>query len=161
GAHDLLERLLVVGEQDPQAVVRRHAQATPPPERSAVSGRLSAWAETDLRRLAPFLCPGQLPNGRLAACVGCLLLAARCSLLAARGSLIADGCSSAGCSGSRTVKVLPRFGPALTASISPWCWLMIRWLIDSPSPVPLPVQLRVKNGSKMFSSTSAVIPQPV
>ena len=33
--------------------------------------------------------------------------------------------------------------------------VMMRWLIDSPRPVPLPVRLRVKNGSKMFSSTSA------
>ena len=57
--------------------------------------------------------------------------------------------------------MLPWLGPGLAASISPPCWLMIRWLIDSPSPVPLPVRLRVKNGSKMFSSTSCVMPQPV
>src|SRR5947208_868397 len=30
-----------------------------------------------------------------------------------------------------------------------------------PRPVPFPVRLRVKNGSKMFSSTSAGMPQPV
>jgi len=59
------------------------------------------------------------------------------------------------------VNVLPWPGPALVASMAPPCWSMIWWLMNSPRPVPLPVRLRVKNGSKMFCNTSAAMPQPV
>ena len=58
------------------------------------------------------------------------------------------------------MNVDPRPSPGLVAVISPWCWLMIRCVIDRPRPVPLPTRRRVKNGSKMFSRTSGVMPQP-
>src|SRR5262245_19662415 len=70
------------------------------------------------------------------------------------------GDSSAGRIGSRTTNVAPSPSPGLVAVISPWCWLTIRCVIDRPSPVPLPTLRFVKNGSKMFSSTSGDIPQP-
>ena len=69
--------------------------------------------------------------------------------------------SRSGWIGSRTVNVEPWSSPGLEAMISPWCWLMIRCVIESPRPVPLPSRRLVKNGSKMFSSTSGVMPQPL
>jgi hypothetical protein len=42
----------------------------------------------------------------------------------------------------------------------PWPLTMPR-TVDSPSPVPLPNSLVVKNGSKIWSSTSGAMPVPV
>ena len=48
--------------------------------------------------------------------------------------------AAAGCDwawrGRRTENVLPRPGPGLVAEIVPPCWWMMRWLIESPRPVP-------------------------
>jgi hypothetical protein len=52
------------------------------------------------------------------------------------------------CAGRDTVKVVPMPGE-LFSSIFPLCWRMIPKPLDSPSPVPLPSGLVVKNGSKI------------
>src|SRR5262249_20855680 len=50
----------------------------------------------------------------------------------------------------------------VSTSIVPLCCLTIMsWLIESPRPVPSPVGLVVKNGSKIFSFTSGVRPVPL
>ena len=64
------------------------------------------------------------------------------------------------CRGSRTANVLPRPAPGLEAEIVPPCWLMIRWLIERPRPVPCPAGLSVKNGSNRLSIVSGVMPHP-
>ena len=38
---------------------------------------------------------------------------------------------------------------------------MMRYVIDSPRPIPWPSRRRVKNGSKMCSSVSGSMPQPL
>ena len=50
------------------------------------------------------------------------------------------------------MNVLPWLGPALVASISPPCWLMMLWLIVRPRPVPLPVRLRVKKATEELNN---------
>ena len=58
---------------------------------------------------------------------------------------VAEHCT---CAGRDTVKVVPMPGELFT-SIFPPCWRMIPNALDSPSPVPLPSGLVVKNGSKI------------
>jgi hypothetical protein len=57
------------------------------------------------------------------------------------------------------VNVLPRPG-SLSTSTAPPRSLTMECTRESPSPVPAPTSLVVKNGSKMRSSTSGAIPIP-
>src|SRR5712691_2540739 len=77
-----------------------------------------------------------------------------------RRHLASSSSPSRGDIGSRTKKrVLP--GSEVTRR-SPWCrFTTMRHEISSPSPVPWPTGLVVKNGSKIRSWISAGIPGPV
>jgi hypothetical protein len=63
-------------------------------------------------------------------------------------------------SGNLMVKVVPLFF-SLATRISPSCFLIMSYEILSPSPVPLPTSLVVKNGSKIRFKCSVSIPLPV
>ena len=43
----------------------------------------------------------------------------------------------------------------------PWSLVTMSWASDSPSPVPSPVGLVVKNGSKMRACVAASMPVPL
>ncbi len=58
------------------------------------------------------------------------------------------------------MNVDPTFGSLYTLTCPP-CVFTAPYTIDSPSPVPLPCSLVVKNGSKMRAFTSSVMPEPV
>ena len=45
--------------------------------------------------------------------------------------------------------------------MSPPSWRTIPYTVESPIPLPLPMALVVKNGSKMWLRVSGVIPLPV
>ena len=62
--------------------------------------------------------------------------------------------------GRYTKKRLPR-PTVLSASMKPPWLIKIFCTTDSPSPVPSPAALVVKNGSKIRESISGGIPQPV
>ena len=68
--------------------------------------------------------------------------------------------SRGGSSGSRTMN---RVSPGTDSTRkSPWCLLMtMRQEMSSPSPVPSPTGLVVKNGSKMRARMSSGTPGPV
>ena len=57
-------------------------------------------------------------------------------------------------------KTVPSPGLELTLIIPSWL-LMMPYAVDRPSPVPLPMGLVVKKGSKHFSTVSRSIPAPV
>ncbi len=48
-----------------------------------------------------------------------------------------------------------------TSILPPCCLTMMSWLIESPSPVPSPAGLVVKNGLNIFSFTSGGMPVPL
>ena len=62
--------------------------------------------------------------------------------------------------GRITLNVLPR-PTALSTSIRPPCRVTMPCTTESPSPVPLPASLVVKNGSKMRSRIASGMPSPV
>ena len=62
--------------------------------------------------------------------------------------------------GRQMVKVAPAPG-WLDTQMSPPLSLTMRWTVLSPSPVPLPCSLVVKNGSKMWAMASASMPWPL
>src|SRR5439155_125538 len=62
--------------------------------------------------------------------------------------------------GSWIRKLAPR-PPFGSTEIRPPCSLRMLYVIESPSPVPVPTSFVVKNGSKMRCSTSRAIPGPV
>jgi hypothetical protein len=61
--------------------------------------------------------------------------------------------------GSQIRKVVPRPGSLSTMMCPPLCLTMPN-TVESPSPVPLPTPLVVKNGSKTRAWVSAFIPTP-
>src|SRR5262249_55293109 len=52
-------------------------------------------------------------------------------------------------------------GLVSTAIEPPCCLTMMSWLMESPSPVPSPAGLVVKNGLNIFSFTSGGMPVPL
>ena len=66
---------------------------------------------------------------------------------------------AAGRAGSRTVNRAPRPGSDSTSMVPP-CDLTMPWLIASPRPVPWPIGLVVKNGSKIRPRIVGSMPQP-
>ena len=62
--------------------------------------------------------------------------------------------------GKNTINVVP-LPTSLSTSIQPWCCLAMPYTVARPSPVPFPVLLVVKNGSKILGRTSGAIPQPL
>src|SRR5258706_7575621 len=72
----------------------------------------------------------------------------------------ASAASAGGLRGSHTVKRVPR--PTVeSTSMRPPCCCTILYEIDRPSPVPLPISLVEKNGSKILGSTSGAMPPPL
>ena len=62
--------------------------------------------------------------------------------------------------GKKRVKVEP--APSWLSTITqPWCCLTIPYTVASPSPVPLPGSLVVKNGSNKWLTVAGLMPQPV
>ncbi len=56
--------------------------------------------------------------------------------------------------------MVPRPG-SLSTWISPWLCFTIPYTVASPRPVPLPLALVVKKGSKRWARASAESPVPV
>ena len=52
-------------------------------------------------------------------------------------------------------------GAVSTAMLPPCCLTTMSWLMDSPSPVPSPAGLVVKNGLNIFSFTASGMPVPL
>ena len=50
---------------------------------------------------------------------------------------------------------------SLHTPMKPPLCLTIPYAVESPNPVPLPLSLVVKNGSKIFGITASLIPTPV
>jgi hypothetical protein len=65
-----------------------------------------------------------------------------------------------GANGRLTLKVLP-FPGSLSTSMVPLCRAMMPYTTDKPRPTPFHLSLVVKKGSKIFSLSSSVMPQPV
>src|SRR6516162_8924352 len=63
--------------------------------------------------------------------------------------------------GSRTVNSVKSPTSLSTVIMPPCCWVTISQLIDSPSPVPSPVGLVVKNGWNSLSRSSGAMPVPL
>src|SRR5436309_697836 len=63
--------------------------------------------------------------------------------------------------GKTIVNSVNRPGSVATSMVPPCCLTMMSWLIDSPSPVPSPAGLVVKNGLNIFSFTSGGMPVPL
>ena len=61
--------------------------------------------------------------------------------------------------GSNTVTVVPRPGSEEMLTDPP-AWVTMPYTVARPSPVPSPLALVVKNGSKARSTTSADMPWP-
>src|SRR2546427_523063 len=61
--------------------------------------------------------------------------------------------------GSSSVNVAPAPG-RVSRVMRPPCSFMMPWQMESPSPVPSPSRLVVKNGSKTRAASSSVIPGP-
>ena len=67
--------------------------------------------------------------------------------------------ASRGAPGSSTVNVAP--APGLDSRVMrPPCSVTMPWQIESPSPVPSPSDLVVKNGSKTRAAISSEMPGP-
>src|SRR5437879_3907696 len=78
------------------------------------------------------------------------------SVSGTRGAGASGACAPPG---SSTVNVAPP--PGLVSSVMrPPCSFRIPWQIDSPSPVPSPSPLVVKNGSNTCAAISSAIPGP-
>ena len=68
--------------------------------------------------------------------------------------------ASSGEAGSQTWKVVPLPGWVFTWMKPPWL-LTMPWTVERPRPVPWPMILVVKNGSKIRSTISGGMPLPV
>src|SRR5205823_13870799 len=76
------------------------------------------------------------------------------------GAHVFSADNAGGSTGRRTTKVAPR-PRALCSWMSPPWRATSECAMASPSPVPLPTALVVKNGSKMRSQSSGAIPGPL
>ena len=76
------------------------------------------------------------------------------------GARSARGRACSDTDGRNTVNVEPPSRTDSTVMWPPVC-LTMPYTVASPSPVPRPLSLVVKNGSKMWDRTSASMPQPV